>query len=733
MIKKYFVLLFFFFLTIGHAQSPEKFTYQSIIKNSSGYLLKSQDVGLKISVLFNSSNGIAVYSEEHTVESNNNGLVTLIIGEGVSSDVFSDIDWGGGEFFLKVEVDPEGGVNYVMEQTSQLLSVPYALYAGNSGSNLNLLGQDYINLTGQTLTINKVDLADDVDGVLPVVNGGTGSSTAPMVGVITAIDATDARSILGLGTAAITDSSDYATAAQGALADTALQDASVFATAAQGALADTALQASNNLSDITNVVAARTALGIDVSGTDNSTNVSLAGSLDYLTLSGQEITMGQVDYNSDISNTPTLLQLGTTSSTALAGNTTTISSAQSSAITANTAKTTNVTTDLSISGTTGARTIESSDGTDAIIPIATTDVSGLLSPSLFDEIDANTAKTGITSGQSSAITANTSKVTDSGIPALKSDGSDPSLNTGITAAKIRTLIGAASSTDNSTNVSLAGSLDYLTLSGQEITVSSITNDDLAGFIADSKLNQITTANKVAGSSVQLASGSALANSSGLNVTVDGISISMIADPELKEFAGMTPASTGQYNFIAGTGDDFKALTVSETLTALGAGTMAIQNKESVNIDGGTIDGTTIATSDITVGLGKTLDVSSGYLTVANNQISGDKIEGGTIAAITVTTLTSNKILASNKIITPAGTTGNQTIDATAGSVNFSSSDTTLTVTNNLVDANSVVILTRGTAVSANRNISVVPSSGQFIITLDASFGVETKIFFLVIN
>ena len=100
-------------------------------------------------------------------------------------------------------------------------------------------------------------------------------------------------------------------------------------------------------------------------------------------------------------------QLGTTSNTALAGNTTTISSAQSSAITANTAKTTNVTTDLTISGTTGARTIESSDGTDAIIPIATTDVSGLLSPSLFDEIDANTAKTGITSGQSSAITANT--------------------------------------------------------------------------------------------------------------------------------------------------------------------------------------------------------------------------------------------------------------------------------------------------------------------------------------
>jgi hypothetical protein len=172
---------------------------------------------------------------------------------------------------------------------------------------------------------------------------------------------------------------------------------------------------------------------VDVSGTDNSTNVSLAGSLDYLTLSGQAITLGQVDYDTDISNKPTLLQLGSTSSTALAGNTNTI-----------------------------------------------------------------------TSSQASAISANTSKITDSGTPALISDGSDPSLNTGITAAEVRSLIGVdASSTDNSTNVSLAGSLDYLTLSGQAITLGSITNDDLAGSIADSKLNQITSSNKVQTSALDI--------------------------------------------------------------------------------------------------------------------------------------------------------------------------------------------------------------------------------------
>jgi len=145
-----------------------------------------------------------------------------------------------------------------------------------------------------------------------------------------------------------------------------------------------------------------TTLGTITAGVWNGTaiaNANLANS--SITIDGSAISLG---------GSVTTLQLGTSSSTALAGDTTTITGGQASAITANTAKVTNVSTDLSISGTSGARTIESSDGTNAIIPIATTSVSGLLSPGLFDEIDANTAKTGISSEQASAITANTAKV-----------------------------------------------------------------------------------------------------------------------------------------------------------------------------------------------------------------------------------------------------------------------------------------------------------------------------------
>ena len=277
-------LFFLFFLigALGFTQAPEKFTYQSVIKNSSGYLLKNQEIGLRISILFNSSNGMSVYSEEHTVESNSNGLVTLIIGEGVTSDVFNDIDWGSGEYYLKVEVDPNGGINYTMNQTSQLLSVPYALYAGNSNTKLNLLGQDYISLNNQTLTINKIDLNDDVDGILSVNNGGTGTSTAPMIGVITAADAPAARLALGLGTAAITASGDYATAAQGALADTALQDATAFATAAQGVTADAALPAANvstfgaTLIDDADAATARATLELGTAATTNALAFGIA-------------------------------------------------------------------------------------------------------------------------------------------------------------------------------------------------------------------------------------------------------------------------------------------------------------------------------------------------------------------------------------------------------------------------------------------------------------------------
>ena len=135
-----------------------------------------------------------------------------------------------------------------------------------------------------------------------------------------------------------------------------------------------------------------------------------------ITIDGATVSLG---------DTVTTLQLGNSVTTALAGNTTTITTDQASAITANTAKNTNVTTNLSITGTTGARTIVSSDGTDAIIPIATTSVSGVMSKAIFDEHVVNNAKV---SDINHNVSTNLSKtVSGTGFSINSSDGDNVAL------------------------------------------------------------------------------------------------------------------------------------------------------------------------------------------------------------------------------------------------------------------------------------------------------------------
>jgi uncharacterized protein (TIGR02145 family) len=117
------------------AQAPQKFSYQTVIRNSGGQLLANQLVGIKISVLQGSENGIVVFAERHTPTTNANGLASLQIGTGtVLNGSFTNINWSQGPYFITTETDPKGGTSYTIVSTQQLLSVPYALYAETSGS-----------------------------------------------------------------------------------------------------------------------------------------------------------------------------------------------------------------------------------------------------------------------------------------------------------------------------------------------------------------------------------------------------------------------------------------------------------------------------------------------------------------------------------------------------------------------------------------------------------------------
>ena len=109
------------------AQSPQKMSYQAVIRNSSDQLVTNHAVGMRISILPGSPTGTPIYVETQTSTTNANGLVAIEIG-GVTpfTGTFTGIDWSAGPYYIKTETDPTGGTNYTIAGTSQILSVPYA-------------------------------------------------------------------------------------------------------------------------------------------------------------------------------------------------------------------------------------------------------------------------------------------------------------------------------------------------------------------------------------------------------------------------------------------------------------------------------------------------------------------------------------------------------------------------------------------------------------------------------
>jgi hypothetical protein len=139
--KRNYTLLFFLLATVSIlAQTPEKMSYQLVLRGASNTLLTNQQVGIQISILQTTITGSAVYIETQTATTNINGLVSLEIGSGTSSDDFSAIDWSAGPFFIKTATDASGGSNYSIIGTSQLMSVPFALYAKTSGNGAGPIG-----------------------------------------------------------------------------------------------------------------------------------------------------------------------------------------------------------------------------------------------------------------------------------------------------------------------------------------------------------------------------------------------------------------------------------------------------------------------------------------------------------------------------------------------------------------------------------------------------------------
>ena len=636
-----------FFVNDVYSQSPNNFTYQSVVRDASGKLMSNKEISFRISILKSSQNGSNVYSEEHSVITNTNGLATMIIGKGLSADEMDTIDWSDGPYYLKVEVDPEGGFNYIAEDTTQLLSVPYALYSNSSGTTLTITGQDYLTISNNEITVNKVDLNDDVEGVLPVENGGTGSSTAPMVGVITAADAASARNVLGLSTVASSGSYNDLT---------------------------DKLTAGTNI-DITNGV---------ISSTDTNTTYTAGTGI-------------SIDGSNAISTTVT--DTDTVRSVTAGGNT--LADGETLAFTAG--------SNVTITENSGAVTISSTD-TNTTYSVG----DGGLTQNNF----TNALK---------------SKLDGLNTPAIYDNSGSPALETGITAAEIRSLIGVdASGSDNSTNVTLAGSYDYLTLSGQAITLGQITNDDLAGSIADSKLNQITTVGKVALSSLEIDGGTDIGaaitdsdliiiddGANGTNrkaavsrlktyvqsaTSLDDLTDAMVEDNSL--YVGNDPSSTtssAQYNVAVGA-TALDAVTTGDNNTAVG------YNALTANTTG--IENTALASRALLSNISGVSNTASGYYSLQSNTTGSANTASGAYTLYSNTTGAYNTAIGSRALQENIAATENTAVGYyalrlnTSGDYNTASGSRAL-YSNTTGDNNTALGYRAGNVITTGSNNTII--------------------------
>jgi hypothetical protein len=130
-----FALLFAF--AVSGSPVPQGIPYQAVARDAQGQPLSSRTIKVRFSILDSTATGAAVYIESHLATTNSLGLFSLNVGMGTSTTgIFSAINWGLNYKFLKVELDTtSSGNSYVDLGTQQMMSVPYALYAGSINTN----------------------------------------------------------------------------------------------------------------------------------------------------------------------------------------------------------------------------------------------------------------------------------------------------------------------------------------------------------------------------------------------------------------------------------------------------------------------------------------------------------------------------------------------------------------------------------------------------------------------
>ena len=487
--KNYILLFYVLFVPLNlYSQAPQGFNYQAIVRDYEGNI--KSNTGVQFIFNIQTVNGVSVYSEIHTVITNKYGLIDLVIGKGITSEDFSNINWSSTTYMLNVTLD---GVDL---GATQLMSVPYALYAVSSGSSSGGGGvgiSSTVDNGDGTFTLNYTD--------------GTSFTTTNLSG--------KSAFQLWIDQGNTGTEEDFLAS----LEPVTLENTKFLSLNGQEIIGKTVPIIAGGTGAV-NVTAARTNLGVDPAGTDNSTDVTLGGTSNYLTISGQEIIRGKVNLSNSVTGDLPVSSLSGTLPIAQGG---------TGAVTAKAARValgldgiqTNVTTNLSTSTSSTTLTVASSDGTDAVLPVATTSAGGVMSAALFDEVAANTSKSGITSTQANAITANTAKETNvttdlstttssTTLTVASSDGTDavlPVVTTsagGVMSAALFDAVSAntAKGTNVSTNLSTSTSSTTLTVAssdGTDAVLPVVTTS--AGGVMSAALFDAVAANTAKGTNV----------------------------------------------------------------------------------------------------------------------------------------------------------------------------------------------------------------------------------------
>ena len=173
------IILFFVITQNIFAQSPEKMSYQAIIRDRDNSLVTNSKISLKIIIHQGSTTGTDVYQENHSVQTNDNGLVSLEIGTGmIVTGNFSKIAWENGPYFIETQVDIAGGTNYNIIGISQLLSVPYALHAKTAEKLVGINGTNPYKALIIPLTASRNIADSDVNNTLECTKSATLTLTA---------------------------------------------------------------------------------------------------------------------------------------------------------------------------------------------------------------------------------------------------------------------------------------------------------------------------------------------------------------------------------------------------------------------------------------------------------------------------------------------------------------------------------------------------------------------------